>query len=120
MNKRGIGDNYEKIAVLYLQSKGYTILEKNFHAGRFGEIDIIARDRTGLLVICECKFRKNDHYEDPLSAVDIRKQRQISRTTLFYYSKKGYGFDYPCRFDVIGIYGDGSIQHIENAFDFIS
>jgi putative endonuclease len=119
MNKRVIGDNYEKVAIRYLQSKGYAILETNFHAGRFGEIDIIARDSNGLLIICECKYRKNENCENPLSAVDYKKQRQISRTTLFYYSKNGYGYDYPCRFDVIGIYGNGQIEHIENAFDFI-
>ena len=118
-NKRQIGSLYEERAVLYLQEKNYQILERNFHAGRSGEIDIIARDKTGLLVIFECKYRLDDAHGDPLTAVNYRKQRQICRTTLYYYVKHGYGMDYPCRFDVIALYGNGEIKHIENAFEFV-
>ena len=118
-NKRQIGNFYEERAVSYLTEKGYQILERNFHAGRSGEIDIIARDETGLLVICECKYRIDSVHGDPLMAVNYRKQRQICKTTLYYYVKHGYGMDYPCRFDVIALYGDGEIRHIENAFEFI-
>ena len=118
-NKRLIGSLYEERAVLYLQEKNYQILERNFRAGRSGEIDIIARDETGLLVIFECKYRLDDVYGDPLTAVNYRKQRQICRTTLYYYVRHGYGMDYPCRFDVIALYGNGEIRHIENAFEFV-
>lgn len=117
-NNRKLGDYYEQKAVEYLKREGYRILERNFHAGRFGEIDIIAMNKEGILVIVECKYRKQNEHGDPLEAVDYRKQKQISKTTLFYFGKKGYGMEQPCRFDVIGIYGDGSVRHIENAFDF--
>lgn len=118
-NKRLIGSLYEERAVLYLQEKNYQILERNFRAGRSGEIDIIARDETGILVIFECKYRLDDVHGDPLTAVNYRKQRQICRTTLYYYVRHGYGMDYPCRFDVIALYGNGEIRHIENAFEFV-
>lgn len=118
-NKRQLGSYYEEQAAAYLQTKGYQILERNFYAGRSGEIDIIARDKAGLLVICECKYRTNLLYGDPLMAVDSRKQWQICRTALYYYKKHGYGMDYPCRFDVIALYGDGTIRHVENAFEFL-
>ena len=118
-NKRRIGKLYEERAITYLQEKKYHILERNFHAGRSCEIDIIARDGTGLLVIIECKYRVDDSHGDPLLAVDYRKQRQICRTTLYYYAKHGYGMDYPCRFDVIALYGNGDIRHIENAFEYV-
>jgi putative endonuclease len=117
-NKRSIGSKYEKIAADYFIQKGYTILEQNYHAGKYGEIDLILKDRQGTLVICECKYRTKNAWGDPLEAVDYRKQKQISKTTLFYYRQKGYGVDHPCRFDVIAIYGDGKIVHVENAFDF--
>lgn len=118
-NKRQVGSFYEERAVSYLIENGYKIVERNFHAGRSGEIDIIARDATGLLVIFECKYRADDVHGDPLLAVNYRKQRQICRTTLYYYVRHGYGMDYPCRFDVIALYGDGKIRHIENAFAFV-
>lgn len=118
-NKRRIGDYYEERAVSFLQEKGYQILERNFRAGRSGEIDIIARDGSGLLVVVECKYRINEVYGDPLAAVNYRKQRQICKTTLYYYVRHGYGMDYPCRFDVIALYGNGEIKHIENAFEFV-
>ena len=43
-NRREIGSFYENIAAKYLEKHGYTILERNYHAGRHGEIDIIAED----------------------------------------------------------------------------
>ncbi len=51
-------------------------------------------------------------------AVDIRKQRRICKTALYYFAKNEYGTDRACRFDVIAIYGDDSVRHIENAFEF--
>ena len=43
MNKRKIGDEYEKIAAAYLENNGYIILEKNYRC-RNAEIDIIAKN----------------------------------------------------------------------------
>ena len=117
-NKRQLGNLYEERAGLYLQEKNYQILERNFYAGRSGEIDIIARDEKGLLVIFECKYRLDSTHGDPLLAVNYKKQRQICRTTLYYYVRHGYGMDYPCRFDVIAFYVNGEMKHIENAFEF--
>ncbi len=117
-NRRRIGSRYEAVAAAYLREHGYKILEQNYHAGRYGELDLIAEDPTGLLVICECRYRASDVCGDPPRSVDLRKQRQISRTTLSYYRKCGYGIDHSCRFDVIAIQGDGTIRHIKNAFDF--
>lgn len=98
----------------YLVSHGYKILERNYH-NRTGELDIIARKESTLVAV-EVKFRSTDRYGDPLEAVDIRKQRRIRSTMLYYCTTHGYGMDVPCRFDVIGIYGDGTVKHIENAF----
>lgn len=117
-NRRQIGSQYEQVAAEYLQEHGYKILEKNYHAGRYGELDIIAQDYDGLLVICECKYRSRNALGSPLDAVDWRKQQKICRCTLFYYKKCGYGLDHSCRFDVIAISGNGTVEHIKNAFDF--
>ena len=115
VNKRKIGSKYEALAAEYLQKKGYRIVERNFRSP-FGEIDIIA-EKDGVIVYVEIKYRSSMRYGDPLEAVDFRKQRQICRVANYHYSGYTRGREIPCRFDVIGIYGDGSIRHIENAFN---
>lgn len=53
-----------------------------------------------------------------IEAVDIRKQKRISRVALFFCTRYGYT-SLPCRFDVIGIDKDNEITHIKNAFDYV-
>ena len=118
MNKRRIGAEYEKRAADYLTGQGYTILERNYR-NHYGEIDLIAEDPEGTLVYCEIKYRSSDSIGDPLEAVDLRKQKRISRTAEYHYAYHGYTENRRCRFDVIGIYADGRIIHREAAFDFV-
>lgn len=91
---------------------GYTILERNYY-NKYGELDIIA-EKNGIIIYTEVKFRNSDKCGDPLEAVDIRKQRKIKKAAAYHYAI--YGEDKACRFDVIGIYGNGTIRHIKNAF----
>jgi putative endonuclease len=51
--QRAVGKAGEDTAVKYLQKQGYRILERNFRC-RFGEIDLIARDK-GVLVLSRSK-----------------------------------------------------------------
>lgn len=117
INKRRTGAVYEAAAADYLKNKGYKILEMNYRI-RSGEIDIIAEGNGGIIVYCEVKYRTSGKNGSPFEAVDINKQRRICRTAFYHYTKHGYGTDRACRFDVIGIYGDGRIEHIENAFEY--
>lgn len=112
-NRQTTGREYESMAADHLRSRGCQILERNFHS-RYGEIDIIA-ETGGLLIFVEVKFRARGGGQE---AVDVRKQRRLCRTALFYYARHGYGEDTPCRFDVIAIDGGKRIEHIENAFGF--
>jgi putative endonuclease len=120
-NKRAVGAKYEKMAAIYLEEKGYIIIERNYR-NKCGEIDIIAyapeSEGADLLVIIEVKYRSGNQCGEPLEAVDNRKQKRISRATLYYLMKKGRSTDRPCRFDVVAINGDNSIEHIKNAFEF--
>ena len=116
MNRYEVGRKYEQEAVDYLRKNGYEILDRNYRE-KCGELDAVGK-KDGKIVIFEVKFRSSSFCGDPLSAVDGRKQRRICRTSLHYLIKHGYNSDMPCRFDVIAIYADGAIRHIENAFDF--
>lgn len=117
-DRRATGRKYEEAAAGFLLENGYDILARNYQ-NRFGEIDIIAF-RDGVLVACEVKYRSGSGYGDPLESVDFRKQKKICRTMLYYYTRHGYSGDTPCRFDVIAIYGDDTIKHLQNAFEFRS
>ena len=116
MNKRSIGSEKEMLAAEFLKSHGYQILEMNYRC-RQGELDIVAR-RDEMLVIAEVKYRADFACGDPAEAVDVRKQRRICRVTLDYLMRHPQFQEKPCRFDVICVYGDGQIRHIEDAFLF--
>lgn len=115
-NKRQVGADYESLAAQYLESRGYQILARNYR-NPHGEIDIIAR-KGDEVIFCEIKYRASARYGDPLEAVDIRKQRRISKVALYYSAGPKAPQNVSYRFDVIGIYGDGRMEHIENAFYF--
>ena len=111
-----VGTEYETMAARYLCTHDYTILARNYRTP-FGEVDLIAQ-KDGVLVYVEVKYRSSNDYGDPLEAVDRRKQRQICKVANYHYAGYAAGQEMDCRFDVIGIYGDGSIRHIPNAFYF--
>lgn len=104
------------MAARYLCTHDYTILARNYRTP-FGEVDLIAQ-KDGVLVYVEVKYRSSNDYGDPLEAVDRRKQRQICKVANYHYAGYAAGQEMDCRFDVIGIYGDGSIRHIPNVILF--
>ena len=115
-NKRKIGADYEKKAVEYLRQQGFSILEQNYYS-RCGEIDIIAKDESYLVVV-EVKYRSSTSCGNPLEAVNAKKQRHICRTAFYFCVSHGYPDTTPCRFDVIAMLGEDEIVHIKDAFSF--
>lgn len=113
-NRRRLGAENEKKAGKYLEKAGYEILEYNYRC-KAGEIDLVARDGK-YLVFCEVKYRSGCGSGHPLEAVDLRKQKILSRCALYYLTGKGLQ-DVPCRFDVVSMMDD-EILVIKNAFDF--
>lgn len=117
MNSRELGKWGEERAKLYLEEKGYIVVEKNFRSPA-GEIDIIARDGEWLVFI-EVKTRRTTRYGYPAEAVDYRKQAKYIQTALYYLKKKRL-LNCTYRFDIIevrvGKQGNYNINHITNAF----
>ena len=114
-NRRQKGSLYEKKVAQFLVDKGYHILEMNYRC-RIGEIDIIAREAE-YLVFIEVKYRKNLAKGLPQEAVNLRKQRIISKVADYYCMTKGlYGC--PCRFDVAAVLGE-EFALIQNAFYYM-
>lgn len=72
----------EEAAEKLIAAKGYKILARNFHS-RFGEIDIVARDKD-TLVFVEVKTRWAPKYGVPEEAVTPWKLRKIIKTGEYY------------------------------------
>ena len=93
-----------------------TIIACNYHT-RFGEIDLIARDRK-TVVFVEVKTRRDDSYAQAREFVTGAKQRRITATAELWLMQNPT--EKQPRFDVIEVYQDEgivrSIHHIENAF----
>ena len=109
----------EAVAAEYLRKKRYEIVAAGYRC-RFGEIDLIVKDRK-YLVFVEVKLRKSSEFARAMEHVDQRKQDKIRITASFYLAENPTNL--PCRFDVIEIYApEGTktirpeIYHLEEAF----
>jgi putative endonuclease len=110
----------ESMACDYLAKQGYKILERNFNC-RAGELDIIALEGETLAFV-EVKCRTGTEYGSPSEAVSRSKQGKIVKAALFFIVQNKL-FDYMCRFDVIEVMTDGTIENtqihvIKNAFEY--
>ena len=107
----------EEEAVQCLLQKGYTILHRNWSAGK-KELDIVAMDnQQKTLVVVEVKTRKNRLFGEPVEAINDTKIRRIVSSTDTYLRK--FAIDLPVRFDIIAIVGEKppfQIEHLEDAF----
>jgi putative endonuclease len=83
----------EQAAVRWLEAHGYQVLERNV-VNRAGEIDLVARDRGGVL-------------GPAIAAVGPAKQRRLSRAAALHLAIRGLHLT-PCRFDVLGLDWTGS------------
>lgn len=77
----------------------------------------MAKSPTDYIVAIEVKYRASDRYGSPLSAVTYPKQKKIIKTLMLYLKENHISQNSQCRLDVIGVYGSGKLEHIENAFE---
>ena len=111
---KSIGDQGEEIAHQYLESKGYTILERNWRTSTL-EVDIICTDEE-FLIFVEVKYRKNSKFGEPVEFISGDKMRNLSIAAGRYLEKKDYMGS--IRFDVVGIRPDHNghykIRHLKD------
>lgn len=115
---REIGDEGEELAAAYLESKGYTILERNYHFER-AEVDIVAYDNETFIIFAEVKMRSSNTFGEPEEHIDDQKIQNVYKAAeAWIYERKMDGV--PVRFDVISILQQNNeapdIKHFENAF----
>ena len=114
------GDRGEAEVARYLRRKGCALLASQWRC-RFGEIDLIARDKK-YLVFVEVKLRKSADFAQAMEYVDKRKQDRIRATASFYLSEHPTALQ--PRFDVMEIYApEGTrtrcpeFHYMEDAFE---
>jgi putative endonuclease len=113
--KQSLGRWGEDTAARFLESRGYTILERNHHTAH-GEIDIIACKEAGLVFV-EVKTRTSHAFAYPEEAVTRRKQAHLLSAAEEYLQAHPQAGD-TWQFDVIAIEklpgGRPEIVHFEN------
>ncbi len=105
-----VGRRGEELAAVFLEQNGFRLIASNFKVpiGRnrkgvqiSGEIDLIALDEN-IVCFIEVKTRVSDFYASPLSAIDLKKQRQIIRTARVY--RKIFNLrTFPFRYDAVAV-----------------
>lgn len=109
----------EAIAAEYLRKKHYQLVAAGYHC-RFGEIDLIVKDKR-FLVFVEVKLRKSNDFAAAREYVNRGKQDRLRMTASLYLSQ--FPTELQPRFDVVEIYAPQGtatqkprITHLEDAF----
>jgi putative endonuclease len=111
----------ERQAERFLRREGYKIVARALRL-RGGELDLVAVNcRT--LVFVEVKTRRTHQFGKPAEAIDIKKQRRLTRGALSYLKRHGL-LECRCRFDVVAVTWPHhskkpTIEHIMNAFEAV-
>jgi putative endonuclease len=98
MNTRETGNQFESIAVEYLENLDYKIIERNFYS-KFGEIDIIILKEDRISAI-EVKYRKNPKVSI-FETIPYSKIKKIEKTLYYYLTKNNYPDKYNLGIDAL-------------------
>ena len=112
------GDRGEAEVAKYLRRNGYTLLASQWRC-RFGELDLVAKSRKGVICFVEVKLRSEGAIGLPREFVDGKKKERLRRAALAYLSQ--HELDAPARFDVAEVYQQENkalrIEYLEGAFE---
>ena len=120
MNIGKTGQEGEKRVAVFLRTRGFNVIKRNFQC-KYGEIDIIAENDEYILFV-EVKTRKQNALISGMDAVDAHKQSRLVLAAQNYISKTNC--EKQPRFDVaeVTVYEkpDKSVgynlKYLENAF----
>lgn len=80
--RRRFGNRGEDLAAVFLMSRGFKILQRNWSC-RLGEIDLIA-EKNGVVHFVEVKTRRSKTYGHPEEAITRGKLRHFERAIECY------------------------------------
>ncbi len=101
VRNKELGAKGELAAALFLERRGYEIVEHNWRCPA-GEADLIARDENGTVVFVEVKTRSGVEHGFPAEAVTPARRRRYERIAGYYLSDHVFE-DARVRFDVLSI-----------------
>ena len=117
-SQKSVGNFGEAEVAKYLRKQGYTLLASQWRC-RFGELDLVARSKRGVICFVEVKLRGAGAIGLPREFVDERKRQRLRTTAAAWLSR--YEIDAPARFDVAEVYADENgalrVEYLENAFE---
>lgn len=116
-SNRERGNEAEELACIYLESKDWIILDRNYYFQK-AEVDIVATDRNYIIFI-EVKMRSDTFFGQPEEYVTPAKELNIKKAAeAWMYERKMETAI--ARFDVISIIQKGNkapeITHFKDAF----
>ena len=118
-DRQKLGQAAEAAAAQFLQSQQLNILLRNYRC-RMGELDLVAMDSAGTLVIAEVRLRSRANYGGGAASVDHRKQRRLIRASKHLLATRPQLARCAVRFDVLDLKPDGGdgyrIEWIRHAF----
>ncbi|MEK7462840.1 MAG: YraN family protein [Patescibacteria group bacterium] len=82
-NNIRIGQIGEELACQYLLNNKYEIIDRNYRE-KWGEVDIICKDRGGILVFVEVKTLRKSDFLNPEENLHSSKLKKIKRTAYLY------------------------------------
>jgi putative endonuclease len=100
--RSGLGRYGEDLAARRLTETGMTILRRNWRCGRSGEIDIVARDGS-TLVVCEVKTRRGGGYQHPMAALTPEKAQRLLDLAERWIHTHGGAPPGGVRIDLVGV-----------------
>ena len=128
MNKKQIGFLGEKIALSYLEKKGYKILERNYFSKNIsgpleGEIDIIAKKKEVFYFVEVKTLIQKQKTKSlaffPEEKINNQKLKKIRKTGEGWLMKNKIPLSTPCQIDILAIvispdFKKAIIRHFEN------
>jgi putative endonuclease len=119
LNRQQIGQAAEDAAARFFETQQITILLRNYRC-RMGELDLVARDTAGTLIIAEVRLRSSNSHGGGAASVDHRKQRRLLRASRHLLATRPQLGRCAVRFDVLDLkpdYDSGyRIEWIKHAF----
>lgn len=117
-----LGREGEAAAARYLEDAGWTVLERNYRAGR-NEVDLIAR-RGRTVAFVEVKARRGTGFGHPLEAITGRKRGEIAKVARAWMRARGGLRGLSLRFDAVAVRFGGArdasrvprIDHVADAW----
>ena len=90
LHNRELGAEGEERAADFLGKNSFSIIERNYRFGKYGEIDIIAR-QGDLVIFAEVKNRGTERYGGALYSISPRKKKSLKTAArAFIAAASGY------------------------------